>query len=242
MSYALNGNQKIHYEVEGKGPCLVLQHGLYGSIEDWYEYGYVDAFKDSYRLVLIDARGHGKSDKPHDPAQYSHYIRALDVIKVLDELGVAKAHYMGFSMGGWGSFGLMRWFPERFDSYIVLAAHAYEYDMEGLREGIRTLHQWAPADLKSQSAVARFLQNDTEALMAAVRDIRADQTDVLKNMGKPCLMMAGEKDGIYEKVKGSSKVSEKIQFVSIPGAGHGDSFYGSELVIPHVKQFLGTNR
>ena len=59
MSYANNGGVRIHFEVEGEGPALVLQHGFTESVQDWYEAGYVEALKSDYRLILIDARGRG---------------------------------------------------------------------------------------------------------------------------------------------------------------------------------------
>jgi len=62
MPYTDNTRLRIHYRIEGEGPTLVLQHGFLQSIEDWYECGYVDAFRSDYRLVLVDARGHGRSD------------------------------------------------------------------------------------------------------------------------------------------------------------------------------------
>ena len=80
MPYACNGSVRIHYQVEGRGPALVLQHGFTESLVDWYEAGYVDALKPDYRLVLIDARGHGASDKPHDPDAYLLGERVADVV------------------------------------------------------------------------------------------------------------------------------------------------------------------
>jgi pimeloyl-ACP methyl ester carboxylesterase len=100
VPYVLNGGIKIHYHVEGNGPALVLRHGGFGSIEDWYEYGYVTALEDGFRLVLIDHRGHGKSAKPYDVAQYSPQLHASDTVAVLDDIQVARCHYLGFSSGG----------------------------------------------------------------------------------------------------------------------------------------------
>ena len=71
MPYADNDGIRIHYQVEGEGPPLVLQHGFSESVVDWYEVGYVDALRSDYRLILIDARGHGASDKPHDTDSYA---------------------------------------------------------------------------------------------------------------------------------------------------------------------------
>ena len=51
MPYAHNGGVRIHYEAEGKGPALVLQHGFTESVVDWYEAGYVERLRPDYRLA-----------------------------------------------------------------------------------------------------------------------------------------------------------------------------------------------
>src|SRR5262252_7442562 len=86
MPYVDNDGVRIHYEVEGKGPSLVLQHGFTHSLRRWYLHGYVDALRNDYELILIDARGHGESDKPHDPHAYTLAARVRDVVAVVDDL------------------------------------------------------------------------------------------------------------------------------------------------------------
>jgi len=56
--------------------------------------------KDDYQLILIDARGHGASDKPHDPEAYRTETMVADVVSVLNDLNIEKAHFLGYSMGG----------------------------------------------------------------------------------------------------------------------------------------------
>ena len=90
MPYAINQGIRIHYQVEGSGPPLVLQHGFFWSVEGWYRVGYVDALRTSYRLILVDARGHGASDKPHDDAAYSLPQHVADIVAVLDALYLPK--------------------------------------------------------------------------------------------------------------------------------------------------------
>ena len=104
MPFVNNQGIRIHYEVEGEGSPLVLQHGLTESLEMWRDTGYVDPLKKDTQLILIDARGHGASDKPHDPDAYRMRLLVSDVVRVLDDLGLEKAHYWGYSMGamiGW---------------------------------------------------------------------------------------------------------------------------------------------
>jgi pimeloyl-ACP methyl ester carboxylesterase len=73
---------------------------LTGYLESWRERGYTNVLGDDYRLILIDARGHGRSDKPHEPEAYVRELRATDVVAVLDDLGIGKTNYFGYSMGG----------------------------------------------------------------------------------------------------------------------------------------------
>ncbi|MDQ5830432.1 MAG: alpha/beta hydrolase, partial [Actinomycetota bacterium] len=105
MPYADNRGVRIYYEVEGEGSPLVLGHGFSDSLESWREYGYTEPLKQEHRLILIDARGHGASDKPHDPEVYGLEQRPADVVSVLDDLDIAQVHYFGYSLGGWIGLG-----------------------------------------------------------------------------------------------------------------------------------------
>lgn len=95
-----NHGVSVHCHVEGEGSPFVLQHGFAMSLERWHEAGYVDALRRDHQVILIDARGHGASDKPHDIEAYSPRSSVADVLAVLDALDVSKAHFWGYSMGG----------------------------------------------------------------------------------------------------------------------------------------------
>ena len=95
MPFADNNGIRIHYHVEGDGSPLVLQHGLTSDIQRWYMHGYVEDLSQNYKLVIVDARGHGKSDKPHSSDKYDGQSMASDVISVLDQEEINKAHYIG---------------------------------------------------------------------------------------------------------------------------------------------------
>ncbi len=124
-SYGVAQRQLLHYEIEGDGPPLVLQHGFTDSMETWYERCYVDALHHVYRLILIDARGHHMSDKPHDEAAYAEDRFAADIVAVLDKLKIERAHYWGYSKGGLIGFALGQYAPERFTTIIPVGASPY---------------------------------------------------------------------------------------------------------------------
>ena len=86
---------------DGGRPPVVLHHGFGASGEvDWVDPGTVAAFTAAgRRVVTLDARGHGRSAKPHDPARYGEGRMAQDVSTLIDELGAPAVDLAGYSMG-----------------------------------------------------------------------------------------------------------------------------------------------
>ncbi len=116
MPYVESDGIKIYYEVEGEGAPLMLHHGLTGSLNGFRRLGYTETLSKEHQLILIDARGHGRSDKPHQPEDYRLELFVNDAVKVLNELGVEKPHFLGYSMGGMVGLGIGVYSPDRFRS------------------------------------------------------------------------------------------------------------------------------
>lgn len=248
MPYADNDGIRIHYHVEGEGPPLVLQHGFTSSLKNWYAYGYVEPLKRDHQLILIDARGHGESDKPHDPSQYDLKLRVNDVLAVLDDLGVDKTHFLGYSMGGRIGFGIAMHAPERVHSLIIGGMHPYDSGGNTTtQDRVKILSQGMEAYVANTEAQsgpidpdrrARLLANDPQALIAAISAPRGTSGDVLPTMTMPCLLYVGEADGFYDGAKECVAHIPNASFVSFPGLDHGQVSQGSDVVLPHVVDFL----
>jgi len=245
MSYASNGAVRIYYETEGEGPPLVLVHGFSDSLEGWREYGYAEELKKKYRLILIDARGHGASDKPHDPKAYGLKQRPADVVAVLDELGIDRAHYLGYSLGGWIGFGLATYAPERLSSLIIGGAQPYGQSMDLYRQALmQGMEGWVAlvekmAGSLSPEAKERFRRNDAQALLASVANDRPDiSADLIPNLTVPCLLYAGEADPLCPLVERCAKELPSGSFFSLPGLNHIQGAVRSDLVLPHVTRFV----
>src|SRR5262245_5394932 len=104
---------KIHYIDRGKGEAIVLLHGGTNNLESWVRTGVVGNLEKDYRVIAFDARGAGKSSKPHEPGAYGRQ-QALDVARLLDALKIQRAHIVGFSLGGSTVAQLLTLRPERF--------------------------------------------------------------------------------------------------------------------------------
>lgn len=111
--YADFAGVKIRYIERGRGEPVVLLHGGTSNLESWIRFGVLENLEKDFRVIAMDARGAGKSSKPHDPAAYGRQV-SLDVVRLLDELKIKRAHIVGYSMGGNLVAQLLTLHPERF--------------------------------------------------------------------------------------------------------------------------------
>ncbi len=244
MPFARNAGVRIHYQTTGTGPALVLHHGTGGSGPDWKDLGYVDALKDRRRLILIDARGHGQSDKPHDPAAYDLGLRAADVVAVLDDLDLPAASFFGYSMGGWIGFGLAKYFPQRIDAFILGGAHPYAENTQAIRDRMPTDHaayiaiaEQTYGALLTPARRARLLANDLVALRALTRD-RDDIAEVLPAMTMPSLIFCGELDPRLAQARQAASEMPNATFVGLPGCDHYNTTRRTDVIIPGIRALL----
>jgi pimeloyl-ACP methyl ester carboxylesterase len=251
LPHANHQGIRVHYQLEGQSPALVLHHGLGGSLEVWRQLGYAAALRDNYKLIMLDARGHGASDKPHDRGAYGLLRHVADVLAVLEALQLSRAHFLGYSMGGLIGFGLAKYVPERVESLVIGGAHPYAdqsyVDAFGPLDGgdheaflaalERVLEEPIPREVRP-----RLLANDLRALTAVAAQPRPSLEDVLPTMVMPCLLFVGEADGRRAAVEKCARQIARAALVTIPGGGHVDTLVRSDVVLPHVMRFLAAQR
>jgi pimeloyl-ACP methyl ester carboxylesterase len=195
-------------------------------------------FTDEFRLIFVDHRGHGRSDKPHDAAAYAMPLRVADVVAVLDELQISRAHLLGISWGGRLCFGVGRHAPERVRSLIAIGQHPYEIDRDGplarvVREALEASKQRGiEALVEAFEAIAgrypddvrsTYLACDAEAMRAAWDAATAEGAVVedLSTWGLRCLICAAEDDAdFFEDARRAAAELPNAEFVSIPGTDH----------------------
>ncbi len=232
MPFATNPDgTKIHYEVEGAGSPLVLVHGFGGSLQTWRERGYVDALKDELQLIMIDARGHGESDRPTDEEDYDWRARVLDVVAVLGELGIEKAHLLGYSMGGAIAQSCNIYAPQRFQSLII--GGSSPYGMAGDAWAERPFEEmWAARAERDES------QRDVVAAgFASLAKFRGS-VQALSMKRLPALLFAGTDDhGPIEGVQAFA-ADHEIETLILDGKDHGTAAEAVDIVAPRVLEFI----
>jgi pimeloyl-ACP methyl ester carboxylesterase len=100
LLYTSFDGTKIHYEVKGSGAAVVLVHGFVNTAENWKKTVlYDELLKTGYKVILLDLRGNGLSDKPVQKESYLNDAEAKDIIGLLTMLKVDQYHVVGYSRG-----------------------------------------------------------------------------------------------------------------------------------------------
>jgi pimeloyl-ACP methyl ester carboxylesterase len=130
MSTAHINGFDMYYRERGQGLPLVLAHGLMGSIDMMDALGEnPESLSRRFRLINYDARGHGRSGYTADPAHYSWFALAEDMLALLRHLGVERAHVGGGSMGAGTSLVIALDHPEIVDRLVLIAPPPLGEDM-----------------------------------------------------------------------------------------------------------------
>jgi len=258
----------IRYVERGTGEAVVLLHGVGGSLDTWTLTGRFQELAADYRVIAFDARGHGKSGKPHDPKQYGREM-GLDVIRLLDHLGITRAHIVGYSMGGMITSQLLTLHPERFlTATLVAGAGRFAWTaeqeqgseqeaLERERECIsRTLiYRLAPLnepkptedDIKARSAACLADSTQDRFAVAALTRARRDQVISRAQVAAvhvPTLGVVGNLDTNEAGLQELKKMRPDVKLVVVDGATHGGDrgvLRRSEFMAA-LREFLATHR
>ncbi len=236
---------RIRYVDVGAGDPVFLLHGNGGSVQEWATTGVLQSLSRDFRVIAMDARGHGKSDKPHDPAAYGREL-SLDVLRLMDHLGIPKAHVIGYSMGAQTVAHLIVIKPERFASAILGGApgrfywtekdisQANENAVERQRDCISRgmIEARAPIgeppmseeEFKRRSAACFANEEFDRFALAALGRGQATQTITREQAAAvtvPTLGIVGSLDGYLAHFQALQKLRPDMQLVVIEGASHG---------------------
>jgi pimeloyl-ACP methyl ester carboxylesterase len=244
MSDATNpiDGTRIYFEDDGGAGAPVVIHG-----------GFLDPvplvrrsptaealrpFSDEFRTVFVDHRGHGRSDRPHDPSAYAIALRVADAISVLDTLGIDAAHFVGLSWGARLGFGIGHHAPERVRSLVLIGQHPYAIDTSGRlarlvgtaleasqSEGIQALVEAFEAIVGRYPDDVRthYLACDAAAMRAAwaAAIVEGDIATDLRGWRTRCLIAVAEEDvDFFEQARRAAEEIPAAVFLPVEREHH----------------------
>lgn len=213
----------------GDRPPVVLQHGFAAdSLRNWQDSGVVAALlAEGREVVAVDARGHGASDKPHDPARYGEKAMAGDLASVADALGLEEFDLAGYSMGAIVSL-VLAGTDRRVRRLVVGGIGAGVVERGGVdTRAIRTtalvaaLEADDPASIPDPAAAAfrafaDLTGADRLALAAHARVVHAEPLP-LGQIAAPTLVVAGDADPLAARPQVLADAIPGARLVTVPG-------------------------
>ncbi|MEM6996683.1 MAG: alpha/beta hydrolase [Myxococcota bacterium] len=221
----------VWVEDRGTGPALLLLHGFTGSGADWEQVLDLDALAERYRVIVPDARGHGRSAIAD--ASFSHRQCARDVAAILDALDVQRTSAIGMSLGGNTLLHLATMDPDRVEAMITISAPSY------FAESGRAIMRTFSADDRSEGewALMRQRHHHGDEQIRALYEIGrgfADQHDdmaftppKLATIRARTLIVAGDRDPFapVEIAVEQYRAIPRCSLWVVPDAGH-DAVFG----------------
>jgi len=236
---------RIRYVELGTGEPIVLLHGGGANVETWAQAGVLPALARNHRVIAFDARGYGKSGKPHDPSAYGHEV-SEDVVRLLNHLQIQKAHIVGYSMGGHTVAHLLVHHPERFLSATLggsagwfrwnaelaqrteleAAEHERECISRSQNARLAPLNQPTPTEAEIQKQIAACMADpniDRFAQAAVFRGFKdqAITTEEVRAVKVPTLAVVGSLDAYLSDFEELVRLRPDVKLVVVNNATHG---------------------
>ncbi|HEX4156866.1 MAG TPA: alpha/beta hydrolase [Rhizomicrobium sp.] len=238
---------RIAYEILGQGAPVLLVHGFGSSrVQNWRATAWYKTLTEAgFQVIAMDCRGHGDSDKPHDPAFYSYDLMSSDILAVAAAAGVARAHLIGYSMGGHLGIQLLLEHPEVIRKLVVagVGANYFHHDAAARFAVADALvapdaaHITDPTQ-KTFRAFASQPGKDIAALAACMRGERRFYSPAeLSRATRLALIICGENDMISGPPGPLAAALHDATAVTVPGRDH-MSAVGDKITKSAVIKFL----
>jgi len=258
--FTTSDNIKIHYLTIGdKGSWVVLIHGYTGNAKgNWFDNGIAQALAKNHRVVALDNRNHGMSDKPN----LNGPGRAEDTIELMDHLKIAKAHIGGYSMGGAFTGSLLASHPDRFITAHFGGSGIMEVDPEWQKK-LPPDHQGTnpmEAELSHQLRIHHAMDNGmsreeaeklasqppapraTPAAAPAARPAAAAAARPALDLTKlniPMIFINGEFDRPRAKSTRAAREANDVTIVVLPGKQHLSAIVAGSMPKEYITSLVG---
>jgi pimeloyl-ACP methyl ester carboxylesterase len=223
------GDVTIRYRDVGAGDAVILVHGWARTLADWN--AVAGALAPTHRVIAMDVRGFGRSDKSGDPAQFGSRM-ADDVVRLLDHLGIARAHLAGQSMGALIVADVAARYSNRVASVTLIsgpfASAPWESEViADLRAGrglARMLQPLADAGMNPDTvagiAALLLAQNDVPSLIASLSSLAALRSELRPTPSVASLLLCGTADPLLAASRQLAARWPHARLIEVEGATH----------------------
>jgi pimeloyl-ACP methyl ester carboxylesterase len=254
MPAVIRAGVRLHYSDSGSGPAVFFHTGGGGDGTMWPSAGYLDALPGR-RHLLFDHRGHGRSDQPRDLEAHRLDEYIADVIAVLDSAHVDRATMIGYSDGARLIYALAARHPERTAAIVGIGGVSHPDDTDdGRRElaaevrqiGFREWLERMSAG-ETEPAPAWLMENlattPTEMFALEVEGWADAPTEWenFRRIEAPTLIVCGELENTDGSAELVSNALSNGTAVVIPGFGHLQAFWRTDVTAPVISDFLARN-
>ena len=219
---------RLHFEVNGpeRGTPILLVHGFASDYRlNWVGTRWQETLTSAgFRVIGLDCRGHGHSDKPHDESAYAVDFMAGDLVRLLDHLNVQAAAYLGYSMGARIGLEVVLDHPDRITRAVLggLGAAGAIDQAEQIANAFRI---GAPTDNPVAQTFYRFAsarpENDLLALAACISGLKPERNpERLARIRTPILIVVGDRDDIARGAPDLVEMIPSARLVTIPSRDH----------------------
>jgi pimeloyl-ACP methyl ester carboxylesterase len=218
-------NTKIYYEVRGKGEPVLLVHGFIVNGQSWKRTAlYNDLLSAGYKVIILDQRGNGFSDKPHNPEAYENDAEAKDIMMLMKLLRIKRYSAVGYSRG---SIIVAR--------LLVLDKKIKQAVMGGMGaaftnpEWPRRIMFYKALNGESVPELEAMVQNvkkqglDQQALAYLQKAQPSTSKEKLSAVKKPVLIICGDKDADNGSAKELADLFRHPTYKIVPGDHGGAS-------------------
>jgi pimeloyl-ACP methyl ester carboxylesterase len=228
VAYFASNSVQIFYEEYGAGSPVVLIHGFgIDARLQWGETGLIKFLAQHFRVIALDCRGHGRSERFYDPDAYAMRNMSGDVLNLLDYLQIDRALLVGFSLGSRVCFEIMATHPERCRAAVLSGWGPDNSTSDaGRREELATalLATDVAAVTEYQRRIRRAVLeagNDLSALAACIRcDANIPKLSAVTPISVPVLFVTGGKDHVAGDPKRLSGYFRESHVLVLDNNGH----------------------
>lgn len=252
-NYIIN-NTNLYYEVIGEGPALIFTHGASLNYQQWDKQ--VIKFKDNYKVITWDVRGHGNSSLPEGSVNPDDF--STDLIGLMDYLKIDTAVLCGLSMGGHISLQTAIKYPERVKGLILIGtpfSNSFNLYQKITVPINRFCTRLIPKDITAQlmaktlskynpdsyqyiiDSFALISSDNWNRLWSAIT--RMESKDELHKVKCPTLILIGEYDNLTRGMQSYMQSNiPNAQLKTIPDAHHGTNLDNPDAVNDEIVQFI----